>query len=199
MDPGWPNDLPSVRLLHLPDHLGADLPDIHPILKAGEVIKKQELLVLHSDGTHHVVIQYVGFEILGQTARVDDLFPGLLNVLHDVRHGGSHFCTVTDGFHIATPEAFVEVRVLDRHLTAVGVEVIVFLLIENPRHGSLGDIENAVKMKAAGLGGSLPYPCILPPLTGAKAVKADREPLTEGILGMQTPIVGEGAEIIELM
>ena len=63
--PGWPDDLPSVSLLHLPYHLGADLPDIHPILKAGEVIKKQELLILHPDGTHHVVIQNIGFEILG--------------------------------------------------------------------------------------------------------------------------------------
>ena len=65
MEPGWPDDLPSVSLLHLLDDLGADLPDIHPILEAGEVIKEQEFLVLHPDGTHHVVIQYVGFEILG--------------------------------------------------------------------------------------------------------------------------------------
>ena len=40
MDPGWLDDLPSVSLLHLLDDLGADLSDIHPILKAGEVIKE---------------------------------------------------------------------------------------------------------------------------------------------------------------
>ena len=52
----------SIRLLHPLDHLGADLPDIHPILEAGEVIEKQELLILHADGTHHVVIQNIGFD-----------------------------------------------------------------------------------------------------------------------------------------
>ena len=34
MEPGWPDVLPSVGLLHLLDHLGADLSDIHPILEA---------------------------------------------------------------------------------------------------------------------------------------------------------------------
>ena len=63
---GWPDDLPSVSLLHLLDDLGADLPDIHSIHKAGEVIEKQKLLILHPNGTHHVVIQYIGFEILGE-------------------------------------------------------------------------------------------------------------------------------------
>ena len=65
VEPVGPDDLPSVSLLHLLDDLGADLPDIHPILKAGEVIKEQELLILHADGTHHVVIQNIGLEILG--------------------------------------------------------------------------------------------------------------------------------------
>ena len=34
VDPGWLDDLPSVSLLHLLDHLGADLSNIHPILEA---------------------------------------------------------------------------------------------------------------------------------------------------------------------
>ena len=66
MEPGWSDVLPSVSLLHLLDHLGTHLPDIHSIHKAGEVIEKQKLLILHPNGTHHVVIQYIGFEILGE-------------------------------------------------------------------------------------------------------------------------------------
>ena len=50
-------------------------------------------------------------------------------------------------------------------------------------------------MKSPRLRRAFPYTRILPPLTGAETVEADREPLTEGVLGVQAPVVSEGAEV----
>ena len=181
----------SITFPQLLNNLLAYLAHILTLVPAGEIVKEQQLFILQSDRRYNVVVHHVRNEVLRQAFTVYDFLSRLFEVFHKIGNRPSKHGIIFYLLKIRTPESFVEIGILHRDLSAATFEAVIAFFNQQPRHRSLGDIEQPVKMQTLFFGRTFPYVHILPAFPRSKICKRLFQALLKTFLGMKLSVVGK--------
>ena len=67
----------SVAFAHLLDRFFAYRSDVAAFVPTSEVVEQQQFFIFLPERTNDIVVHYIGYEILRQSARINDFFAAL--------------------------------------------------------------------------------------------------------------------------
>ena len=126
-----------------------------------------------------------------QSLGIHHLFARLFYVFQNVGEHLGFTGLLVDKFEIRPTEAFVEISVLQSHLSLTSAETVIVHLNKFSRHCAVGDMEDPMEMQSVFLRRPLPYTYVTPFFARAEKTQTIREFFAKRTLVVEFVVVGK--------